>query len=59
MACQTIPLFQLCKEKIRDSGNQPLAIVAFYRRVSDLTWEKIAKVTFAPKTAALEPIFLV
>ena len=56
---QTIPLFHLRKEKMRDSGNQPLGKVAFYRRVIELTWEKIARVTFALKTVALEPIFLV
>ena len=59
MAFQTTPLFHLRKENILDSGNQPLRKVAFYRRVSDLTWEKNAKVTIAPKTAALEPIFSV
>ena len=57
MAFQTTALFHLRKEKIRDSGNQPLGKVAFYRR--EKTWEKIAKVFFAPKTAALEPIFSV
>ena len=44
---------------MRGSGNQHLGKVASYRRVTELTWEKIAKVTFAPKTVALEPIFLV
>ena len=59
MAFQTIPLIHLRKEKMRDSGNKPLEKVAFYRRVIELTWGKIARVTFASKTVALEPILLV